>query len=256
MPDIDYWKPMIASAAGRHPKPLIATYYLGKTYPSCSRPVLMSCSDGNDYVVKWFNPPRMLFNDQVVGILGRLIGAPVPEVRLVSVPGSLATDSALRHIQGGICHGSQFLRQVSESREYFTFTTVRENRSRFALLAVLYGWAFVGHDHQFLYGTQPPRLVYSHDHGHFFPRGPGWSTASLQKAPTAALDSLIIEKCDLNEDELQPAIQSLHKATNEAIAGAVAAPPEDWGVSLDERVALAEYLASRRDVLISSGPRD
>ena len=47
-------------------------------------------------------------------------------------------------------------------------------KNRCALLAVMYGWFQAG-DNQLLYRKTPPELVFSVDHGHFFPGGPEWT---------------------------------------------------------------------------------
>ena len=250
MPDIEEWKMLVERAV--RPTPVKALHYLGITYQSCSKPALMACSDNHDYVVKWYMPSRMIVNDQIIGILGKALGAPVPEVSLVElVPDLIHADPALNHFRAGICHGSRFIKDVSENRENFNFTYVQENRTRFALLAVLYGLAFVAGDHQFLYKKQSPRLVYSHDHGHFFPKGPDWTVESLDRAPKSTLDDTIIQKCDFTTTEITEALQPLQKVDNPCIAMAVAAPPEHWGLSLEERVALAIYLEKRRDSLLA-----
>lgn len=212
----------------------------------------MACSDGQRYVVKWFAPPRMIANDQIIGILGNAMGAPVPEVRLVDIaPELVAAVPAIKHLRAGLCHGSRFLNGVSETRENFNFMRVQENRPRFALLAVLYGLTCAA-DHQFLYGKQPPRLVFSHDHGHFFPKGPEWTINSLTGAPTPALDQTIMEKCDFMPKEITTALQSLENINDECIALAVATPPDDWGLTDDDRIAMAGYLETRRDELLQS----
>jgi hypothetical protein len=55
---------------------------------------------------------------------------------------------------------------------------VPDNRPRFAALAVLYGWIPAG-DAQLIYRQTVSHLVYSVDHGHFFPGGPNWTLAGL-----------------------------------------------------------------------------
>jgi len=53
---------------------------------------LMRCDDGNYYVVKFLNNPqhtRVLVNDWMGTVLGRLIGLPMPEVAVVDVDRSL-----------------------------------------------------------------------------------------------------------------------------------------------------------------------
>ena len=118
MSDDDHWKKLIADAAGRRPAPVKALHYMGITYQSCSKPVLMACSDGQKYVVKWFSAPRMIVNDQIIGTLGNAMGAPVPEVRLIDIaPQLLAATPAISHMRAGLCHGSRFLNDVSDTRE-------------------------------------------------------------------------------------------------------------------------------------------
>ena len=253
MPDDDHWKKLIADAATRRSLPVKALHYLGITYPSCSKPVLMACSDGRKYVVKWFNPPRMIVNDQIIGTLGSAMGAPVPEVRLIDIASQLvAATPAISHMRAGLCHGSRFLDDVSESRENFNFMNIPENRPRFAMLAALYGLAYVAADHQFIYKKQPPRLVFSYDHGHFFPDGPNWTVESLGRALTSGLDLTIMEKCYFTPEEITIAVQSLKTMDNSCIAAAVAAPPDDWGLAIDGRIAMARYLEKRRDNLLRS----
>ena len=122
MPETQDWNVLIENAATARPEPINARHRLETPYPSCSRPVLMDCSDNNAYVVKWFSRPRMIANDQIVGILGNIIGAPIPEVRLVNIPSLLRdADPELKHMQPGVCHGSKFIRDVSDSRESFRF---------------------------------------------------------------------------------------------------------------------------------------
>ncbi|MGC8541997.1 MAG: hypothetical protein ACP5QA_15410, partial [Phycisphaerae bacterium] len=162
-------------------------------------------------------------------------------------------EAAIRHIPVGVCHGSRFLKGVSENREPFRYLNVPENRIRFARLAILYGWAFVASDHQFLYRKEPPNLVFSHDHGHFFPGGPNWSVESLTKASAARPDSTILEKCDFTEAEINEALDSLRVVEASHIAHAVAQPPDTWGLSLDDRIALACYLDARREQLLAGG---
>jgi hypothetical protein len=126
-----------------------------------------------------------------------------------------------------------------------------ENLDRYASLAVLYGWTQAA-DHQFLYGKTPPHLVYSVDHGHFLEGGPEWTTASLLSAPKAIPDRLIASSAALSRKALQTATLRLQGVADDDIAEAVAAPPDSWGMMMHERVALAEYLARRRDDLLAA----
>jgi hypothetical protein len=114
----------------------------------------------------------MIFTDHVVARIAQLIGAPVPQPDLIFVSRELIEiNPEMAHIQPGIAHGSRHLADVGERLDNITHLDIPENRTRFALLAVLGAWVFAS-DRQFIYGTSPPQLVYSVDHGHFLPGGP------------------------------------------------------------------------------------
>jgi hypothetical protein len=130
-------------------------------------------------------------------------------------------------------------------------TDLEANRSRFASLAILYGWLRSGNE-QFVYQNQPPRLVHSTDHGHFFGRGdPVWVIADLNNAPPAVAAETLVSTCALTPADLQAACQPLREVSDKLIAAAVAAPPDEWGISVDERAAMCVYLAKRRGELLT-----
>jgi hypothetical protein len=138
---------------------VVAQTYL-KSWGSASRPVLMGCNDGQDYIVKGRQNERMIVNDRVVGLLGRLLNAPVGQVALVEIPASLiGVEPALSHMPEGVSHGSLSVRNCSE-REALLLTDEPQNRPRFARLAVLYGWVHAG-DQQFIYENAPPHKVHA-----------------------------------------------------------------------------------------------
>jgi hypothetical protein len=165
----------IAAEFCNRPAPIKATTYLQK-WPSHSQPVALMCEGGSKYVVKALQANRVaemgrvLVNDHVTARLGTLVRAPVPQCALIDVPAELiANQPEMSHLMAGIAHGSQFVENVTE-RAGFEHANVLENRPRFALLAVLFGW-IGAQDHQFVYSKTAPQLVYSVDHGHFFPGG-------------------------------------------------------------------------------------
>jgi hypothetical protein len=173
-----------------------------------------------------------------------VIGAPVGSVTLVDVSSELiALNPQMQHIHAGLAHGCRFVPQCSE-RQGVLHATVGENRTRYASLAILYGWV-VANDHQFFFSDSPPHVVYSFDHGHFFPGGPQWTIATLASAPVAQPDSLIVNQCGLQVDEINQARLTLSSVTADVIASAVGAVPDDWGLDQAERVSLGQYLFER-----------
>lgn len=109
---------------------------------------------------------------------------------------------------------------------------MQENRQRFAALAVLYGWIPAG-DHQLIYRQTAPHLVFSVDHGHFFPGGPNWTVSGLRgEGPSIPYDELITS-CRITREELRVVGVQLQAVSVETIAEAVATPPDPWNITLD-----------------------
>lgn len=259
MPAADEWKNLVEMEMARAPAAISAQTYRGILFSSDSAPAVFGCSDGRDYVVKSVREPyhfRVLTNDRVVGFLAAATGAPVPPVALVDLPQNLAdavnvTNTGKKPMQSGLAHGSLYQPDISKSRENYRDAQRPHNRARFAMLAVLYGLAFVSGDHQFFY-RDGDAAVCSVDHGHFFPSGPLWTVGTLSSAPVAAPDGSISSNCGLTPDELKAAAVPLRSLTDEAIARAVAAPPTAWNFTIDDRVAMAAYLEKRRDALLTT----
>ena len=239
------WEGLIAKAMESWASPVRAQTFV-RNWSTSSNPVLLACDDGREYVVKGAQAGRMIVTDQVVGRLGTAMGAPVAEVGLVDVPRELInSEPQMSHMVAGESHGSVWISGCTDSQG-MTYSDQAENRSRFATLSVLFGWV-VASDHQFVYKSSAPNLVYSVDHGHFFPGANGWDMNSLAGAPPPEPDQQLRAGCSLTEDELREAQKLLLNVSDSAIAQAVASPPDGWGISMQERVALAAFLAKRRD---------
>ncbi len=227
------------------PDAVAETYH--QRWESDSKPVLVTASDGNDYVVKGIHKGRVLVNDRVVGLLGTLLGAPVGKVALIDVPQELISlQPEMGHMSPGISHGTAFLRGCGD-REGITHAD-GANRERFARLADLYGWAFAS-DHQVIYENAPPYTVHSVDHGHFFPGGPNWSEASLAGAGPAQPDQQIVTQANLTPDELRASLPQLEGVTDDELVEIVGGVPTAWGLTIPESVTLVSYLSGRRDQL-------
>lgn len=144
---------------------------------------LAECTDGAQW---WIKPPNHLQGGKVVvteflvGKLGALIGAPVCEVAVIGI-GPEVAGWEFRHgyaLVTGFGSGSKLVADAVElsgleSRER------DDNRRRHAGVFALYDWCWGGDD-QWLYSETADRMVYSHDHGWYFPdTGNDWSTATL-----------------------------------------------------------------------------
>lgn len=234
------------------------TYTIPADYPvppvqpfaSSTQPFLIACSDDERYYVK--SPPskRTLIAELVVGKLGALLKAPVPEVAFVYLTQEFIDNNPkLSRLGPGHAYGSRFISGLRDSRivEYAKET---ENRSRFASLAVLYGLTACD-DMQFMYANQAPHLVYSHDHGWFFPGGTAWNMQTLSQDREVDIHREIVMNAHLTQSEILAAIEPLKRLTHQDIVDTIACVPEAWGITPMERISLAKCLARRREMLLS-----
>jgi hypothetical protein len=214
-----------------------------QAYSTASRPILVRCDDGREYVVKGSQAGRMLVNDHLVAKLGALLGAPVPEVELVAItPDLIAAQTEMSHMTAGLAHGSRFIPNCHDGGQHAS----PENRGRFARLAVLFGLVGAS-DHQYLHQNDPPHLVYSVDHGHFLPCGPEWTAQSLEQAGPASPDDSVVQTHQVTPDELAGAAVALEQVTDDAIVDIVGGLPSTWGVDEDDRLAMVAFFIRRRE---------
>lgn len=259
MPDQEQWRVLIEEALKNRPSPVKAVTYLNDKHGSYSKPFKVT-ADGEDYYVKALREDkdlgRALCVEQVAGYLGEELGAPVPPTPRVKLTEEFVqAEPELTNVKPGLAHGVQDIGECSPKRTDVAYVDVDTNRERFARLAVLYGW-FHGHDEQVLYRTQSPELVFSVDHGHFLPAVNGqqdnWSVDCLMSAPDPEPYPKFVNGASLGEDELHRVYEDLAEITDRDISEGVARPPQEWGIVIEERVALADYLAERRDTLTAT----
>lgn len=244
-----YWATLLRWLRIQYVTVPVAQTFLGARSDCASHPVQVGCSDGLVYMIKGCQIGRAAINEQIVGRLGRALGAPVATVSFVRVPRELVEiEPAMGHIKPGLAHGSIWIDRCTD-REWYTPTDAEANNSRHACLAVLNGW-LVANDAQVIYYTEEPRLVFSVDHGNFFPGGPDWTIKSLGAAKPPKPDAMLLEACSLPGGYVRSVGPILAAVSDFAIAGAIASVPEECDISLEESVALAEFVASRRDYLV------
>ncbi len=243
MPTREEWVTLIEAATTRQGPHLSAVTFVEKLSTD-AQPVKVIASDGAVYLVKGRQKGRVLVNEQIVGALGVALGAPVASVALIDVPGPLiAAEPGMAHLELGVSHASRWINDCTD-REGLRYVDIAENRERFSALAALYSWVQAS-DHQWIYAKSYPNLVYSVDHGHFFPGGPNWTTQTLQASGNPLLDPQF-QPCGLSAADFSPVVITLRSMDASVIAKAVARPWHDWAISLEERVEMATYLDRRR----------
>jgi hypothetical protein len=222
------------------------------TLSGASGSVLFQCEDGGRYVAKGTRNNKGLVAEHVVARLGQLLEAPVGDVQLLEVPVELTSHPAVAAMGAGLAHATRFIENISD-RTGLTYSDVQENRERFARLCVLYSLARA-QDHQLFYSTGNPRVVYSLDHGHFLPGGPGWTAATLLANTAPTIDGWFAP-ANLTNAELSDARARLGAITDADIAAVLNGPPPEWPFTPEERAALDQFLRNRRDGLLALLPQ-
>jgi hypothetical protein len=239
------------NAAAEDRPPTIRAETFIKRFTTASQPVILQCEGDQIYVVKGQHAGRAIFNDQVIARLGCKMDAPVGLPALIFIPPELQqNEPQMQGLIPGIAHGTLYVSNTTE-REWLLHTDKHYNRPRFALLSIMYGW-LCANDHQLIYCNQEPNLVYSVDHGHFFPHGPTWTIEVLATAAPVEPYLPLRGGCGLADSEIGTALVALANVTDNDIVGAVGLPPEEWNVSQEERIALVHFIISRRDTILAN----
>lgn len=207
---------------------------------------------GCEYVVKGSQAGRQIISDQIVSRLGVAIGAPIGKPQIVELSSEiLELEPEFSFLAPGKAHATLFIPNCFDDRDASRYKDHSGNRERYALLSVLFGWAF-SCDEQFIYRKTHPCLVYSVDHGRFFPGGYDWTVESLKNAPEAEVYRKLVLSCNLTNSEIKQALDALGAIHEETIIQAVASPPDEWGITIDERMVMLEFLIQRQQSLVQS----
>ena len=228
---------------------------------TASRPQKFTCEEDENelWLVKLAGNThgggKGIFNEQVAGLAGRLLAAPVAGVALVRVPQALAEalsqDPTLQldYVpEPGVHHGSLWVGANMSDRMGIAY--VDENRERLGALQVLYTWLACASDHQWIYDNDAPHEVFSVDHMAFFPNGPHWTEAGLQASVGNVTLDPAFSPAGLTASDRASTVARLKNVTDQEIAEIVARPPDEWGVTLSERIAVASYLSERRERVV------
>jgi hypothetical protein len=204
-------------------------------------------ADGRRYWCKTLNnfqSPRVPANEQIVGRLGALIGAPVCEVELIWIPDTLAGVEfrSGRTLEEGWASGSVAVEPAIETRE-MTARTRDDNARRHTGLYALHDW-LGGSDAQWL-TVGPDQRYFSHDHGHYFPGGPGWSEANLQ-ASAGAPYPLAFPTPGLDPRERDRLADAIAAVSEDDVAGLLSVLPSSWPPDDDQLEALIDFILGRR----------
>jgi len=213
-----------------------------------SKPFLVVANDERRY---WLKPPNnpqgpmVPVNEQIVARLGRLVALATCEAHLVTIPAVLAgIEIAPGYVLVEcIAHGSLAVDGAIEQMPQLGHRADDENAVRHAGFLALYDWLWGGDD-QWLRATSDSNRYYSHDHGHYFPNGPTWTSEGLaanQDVPHPSGQSTD----SLDRGELTRIADCLCALTREEIAATLENIPADWPVDATARAAVVDFAVHR-----------
>jgi len=231
---------------------------LSDVIQSGAKPRLWGCSDGHKYIVKTLGPKtdgytalgqaKGMIADQIIGRLGNLMDAPIPQTRLVALP------------EGGLAHGSRFIKATPirlklRLGKMPTIPGGAVNRRRFAFMAVCDAWTAAQYPprHQLLFAKDPPHCVFSFDHGDFFRSevGQRWSASCVDGGSSCKPENFFLSQVfSFTPGELMEPVDNLAAVKGEAISDVVGIVPREWGITPEERRILIQTFTRRRDEVV------
>lgn len=208
-------------------------------------------SDGEVYWIKQSanrQSTRVPVTEQLVSGVGRLIGAPVCETRLINIPAEFDGETLDNGtiLASGIAHASRDVAVCSFEKWYEPhFRSQDDNRRRHAGYFALYDWCW-GDDMQWLYDLQDDRKTYSHDHGHFLPGAPDWTIGTLANSADLPHE-LDADSVGLDDHELLRIADRLESLTQRELSNVFVRIPLQWSVTDRELAAAGAFFDYRRE---------
>jgi len=231
---------------------LVMTLPIDQSAVTWGGPFRAAASDGQNYFVKTLDtcPPGQgasLAVEMIVARLGRVIGAPMCDTRLLRIPPELAGWEPRPGVSltPGLAHASKALEHADEERPALAARAQDDNRRRHVGIYAAYDW-FIGDDQQWLYDIDDDRKIYSHDHGLYLPPigGGGFEIGSL----VASVD--IPHQLPDPTDNLLPAAiaevaAALRALSRDTIVSVLNLVPPSWPVTDPDLEALGWFLEVR-----------
>jgi hypothetical protein len=209
-----------------------------------SQSQLMRASDGAFYVVKFKNNPqhvRVLANEFIAGRLARLLGLPVPEVRIVEVSEWLVAHTPEMRMHSGnrpvpCCSGRQLGSLYSRGEldgsaaDYLPESLLAEveNLKDFARMLVFDKWTANQDGRQAIFRKLPGKRRYNAtfiDHGYCFGAGE-WGYVDSPRVGAFA-NSAVYRHIEGWRD-FEPTLERVERANINELWSCASGLPEEW----------------------------
>lgn len=232
-----------------------------------SVPQLLRADDGNDYVVKFRSNGqglRVLPNELIAGGCGHALELPLPRIAIVNVSHQLldATEE-LTPFRGtpGLQFGCEFVPH-GHSDPWPIVLPKAENLGDLAGILVFDTWtnnkdrSWNRLNVHVIKDADGRYRVIIFDQGWVFGGTPNWSTESL-KQQRDLVEPPFMAGCVYDclrhhirgEHPFDSWLLKVESLPPETIWQCIQEVPDEWGVDLDEREALADYLIHRRNLI-------
>jgi hypothetical protein len=222
-----------------------------------SKSQLIVGSDDRKYVIKLINNPqktRILANEYVVGRLAKILGVPIPEVRIINVDQELvnAVNKLANHtFQAGPAFGSLYVggdrvKVVPSSLDEMRRTSNIGSWPNAIVLDALVQNEDIKPEHVLieknLYNGESK--FWHIDHGHCLGVDRGWNTLNISNASPR---SLLYPEIISGANPFREAFQRLQEITPQVVDGILAdIPHEKWDVPASDFDALKGYLEAAK----------
>lgn len=188
---------------------------------------------------------RVVCSEYLVSQVGRLIGAPVCDVRPIHCGADFAGFTLPSGLQLAEGIGSASMEIPDATQEGDLGHRDRDdNARRHAGIFALYDWCWGG-DPQWLRCTTSNDMYFSHDHGWYIPPdGPNWSEADIV-GNVDVPHELTKDHAGLDANELDRLAGALEALTHKQLRDILVSVPAEWGVPNTELEAVGFFLERR-----------
>lgn len=244
---------------------LKVTQYI-KPLEGWSKPHLMLCEDGHNYVIKLLSNPqgiKVLVNELICSQLAKRMNLPIPDSKVVFIPKEIINSHpSLKLIQQEGPHfGSRFIpsgilqpsdmdlarcTNIGQATDIILFDYWLDNNDR-------HNWMPANQNLIVTGGSEPK--IWMIDQANVF-NGPHWSTEMLlkkmnnYKAYWGTLYQRFVPFID-GPHPFRNSVSKLQSLTREDLFNAVSNIPMEWGLSEQDLITLVNYMEHRRNAMYS-----
>lgn len=222
---------------------------------SGARVVKILAQDEDFYWTKFAHSdhgPEAVAFEVIATILGRELGAPIPDAALVQVPVGLENETDYRGHRIGASLGFGSLAVEGYELEQPNFVKNDGNPDGLPLLLALTELC-MGDDEQFLVEPGADNRVYGFDFDSWFAgTHPGWQVSWFATDINDSYISDTWRNLEMNRDSLLDARSAVTRLDPATFDAAVAAVPAEWNVQGSQLRSLAQLLNDRKRRVITT----